>query len=101
MYEANNYSFAIGSIFNPAMPLSEYRYCKTFHVHKYVGGGGIGLPFLHGQVETMNDVVASFVVAAMVPFSSRATTGLTDLTSCTDAAIRGCWLEPGLVNNTI
>ena len=59
-----------------------------------------GLPFLHGQVEAMNDVVASFVVAAMAPFSSRATTtGLTDLTSCT--AIRGCWKEPGLVNNTI
>ena len=62
----------------------------------YVGGGG--LPFLDGQVEAVNDVVASFVVAAMAPFTSRAT-GLTDLTTCT--ATRGGWKEPGLVNTTI
>ena len=61
---------------------------------------GVGcLPFFHGQVEAVNDVVASFLVAAMAPFTSRAT-GLTDLSSCT--AIRGGWREPaGLVNNTI
>ena len=57
-----------------------------------------GLPFLNGQVEAVNDVVASFVVAAMAPFTSRAT-GLTDLTSCT--AIRGGWKEAGRVNDTI